>query len=315
MPHKKETLQRIVDLLEKDYPQSVFEYRLDTKRFMGTRIVPDVQVFAPCDSQKPVCVVEVGYTRPEKLYHYKQSGIQDIRWFGRDDGKLYSEGDVKPITHVVEVKYKFKPNPKDVWRSIMLDGNFECDAATDALYELRESVKKIPSRFGKIRTILRGLHKVDLQNHQSSWTSDWDVIDYMIGDSRGSADRLEGDLCENVFCTLWTNGRSAIVTRYCDICGDYRIDDGRSVPDAWFSIEDTVATYESFMYEFRKQVKGLVTNWRVEPDKARSEHEKTIEELLTHLEESGLDVSPATLDAAEEWGENLPWRRAATKAA
>ncbi len=41
MSHKPETLKRIVALLEKDYPQAVFRYLLDTKRFMDTRIVPD----------------------------------------------------------------------------------------------------------------------------------------------------------------------------------------------------------------------------------------------------------------------------------
>src|SRR6266478_1827975 len=47
-----------------------------TRRRLGapTRMITDVRVFSK-DSETPICAVEVGYTRPEKLAYYKQAGI------------------------------------------------------------------------------------------------------------------------------------------------------------------------------------------------------------------------------------------------
>jgi len=305
VPHKKERIARIVALLEKDYPQNVFRYDLDTKRFMSTRIMPDVQVFSPNDQIKPVCVVEVGYTRPEKLHHYKQTGIVDIRWYGRDDGRLYSYGDVAPITHTVKVKYAFKPNPKDIWRSIELAGPFQCVGALDALDSLAKSVEGIPSRFGKLRRIVKGFRS-EIHDHWVNWSSSRAAVDLILGEGKLNCavdELIDVDLCTDVFCTLWTNGRSAIITRYCDVCGDWRIDDGNGPEDAWFAVEyETAATYESFMNKFRSQVSRFISY-----GVARSSCEKTVEQLLQYLDESGLEVTPIILDAAKEWGERLPW--------
>jgi hypothetical protein len=63
-------------------------------------MLPDIQVV---DEGGAVhCVVEVGYTRPEKLTRYRALGIPDVRWYAKD-GTLHLGGDVGHS--------KFRPAP------------------------------------------------------------------------------------------------------------------------------------------------------------------------------------------------------------
>lgn len=80
MPHPKILLDQIAKLLNADYPPARFEYFRE-KVIPGTRYFPDLRIVD--DRDRTVCVVEVGYTRPEKLTAYRDLGIADVRWYDK----------------------------------------------------------------------------------------------------------------------------------------------------------------------------------------------------------------------------------------
>jgi hypothetical protein len=51
--------------------------------------VPDIQVHS--ETNELVCVVEIGYTRPEKIKRYRQLGIGDVRWYSKDGELINAE--------------------------------------------------------------------------------------------------------------------------------------------------------------------------------------------------------------------------------
>lgn len=83
MGHCRELLEDITELLIKDYPESFgFEYIYEKAiTHPSARMQPDIIVEL---NGSVVCVVEIGYTRPEKLTEYQAMGIPDIRWYGKD---------------------------------------------------------------------------------------------------------------------------------------------------------------------------------------------------------------------------------------
>ena len=308
MSHKPETLNRIVSLLEEDYPSAAFKYALDTTRlFDGSRMYPDVQIFAP-DSQVPACVVEIGYTRPEKLSHYKKLGIPDIRWYGRDNGKLYSYGSLEPVSRKISLQYKFKPHAKDVWRSVLLETGSMCVAAFNAFYDLREKLKAAPTRYKKLRGMVKALrHDPVLQNHRDFFSSR-DLRVALTGDDPEDFwTVMENALDVDVFNTVWSNGYGIIVLRYCDVCGETCIDDQSYTDEAWFAIEEEFKSYESFIYRNKKAMERLINQWGVPATVAKAESEKTVTELIDHLEECSLEHAPLIFDQSLQWAKRVPW--------
>ena len=47
------------------------------------RMAPDILVLD--FDGRLLCVVEIGYTRPEKLGRYQALGIPDVRWYAKGD--------------------------------------------------------------------------------------------------------------------------------------------------------------------------------------------------------------------------------------
>jgi len=102
MPHKKELIKKISNIVEKDYPKGRdFKYEYEQTLFGSKpRIEPDIQVF---NDGALVCVVEIGYTRPEKLNKYYKLEIPDIRWYSKDGEPCQT----KVVTKTVKTKRKF----------------------------------------------------------------------------------------------------------------------------------------------------------------------------------------------------------------
>lgn len=79
MGHSPQLLEQIAALAAPTYPRDRFQYVFEGS-FEARRIFPDIQIF---DGSTLVCVVEIGYTRPEKLRLYRERGIRDVRWYGK----------------------------------------------------------------------------------------------------------------------------------------------------------------------------------------------------------------------------------------
>ncbi len=80
--HPEELLEECVMHLEETFPVDKYVYIFE-QRLPNTRFIPDILVVSLEDT-KVVCIVEVGYTRPEKLAAYIERGVPDVRWYSKD---------------------------------------------------------------------------------------------------------------------------------------------------------------------------------------------------------------------------------------
>lgn len=107
MGHDLGLLNKVMTKLQEHYPMDEYEYvfeeRLHKKK---DRMYPDIQILKG-DVIK--CVVEIGYTRPEKLKRYRELHIQDIRWYSKESDLMNEQQIVSQP--VIE---KIIPN-EDVW--------------------------------------------------------------------------------------------------------------------------------------------------------------------------------------------------------
>jgi hypothetical protein len=93
MSHPRELIDRIASHLAVEYPRDLFHYVFESA-LRGTRMQPDIQI---TQGGVPVCVVEIGYTRPEKLTAYRQHyRIPDVRWYDKT-GRLHADVEARVI--------------------------------------------------------------------------------------------------------------------------------------------------------------------------------------------------------------------------
>ncbi len=78
MRHSPHTIDRCKELLYIDYSPEIFEFHREKGLPGGNGAMPDIQVLR---DGKPVCVVEIAYTKPDKIKTYRELGIPDIRWY------------------------------------------------------------------------------------------------------------------------------------------------------------------------------------------------------------------------------------------
>jgi hypothetical protein len=83
MAHPPELTQKILELVKRDYRGGRYRFRIEKGIHNG--LMPDISVH---DNGKLVCVVEIGYTRPEKFAAYTELKIPDVRWYDKT-GNLY----------------------------------------------------------------------------------------------------------------------------------------------------------------------------------------------------------------------------------
>ena len=98
MAHPKALIESIRGQLALDYPVDTYRY-VTEKRLPGTSFLPDIIIYDQANTI--VCIVEVGYTRPEKLSHYTASGVTDVRWYDKQ-GHLHGEQYRRIVTTVVQ---------------------------------------------------------------------------------------------------------------------------------------------------------------------------------------------------------------------
>jgi hypothetical protein len=105
MSHAPDLIARIRTLLESEYSPDSYSYIIE-QCIAGTRMYPDIQIRDASGHLR--CVVEVGYTRPEKLTTYRHSlKIPDVRWYDKQ-GQLH--GDVTERTLQLKVQTAIRPS-------------------------------------------------------------------------------------------------------------------------------------------------------------------------------------------------------------
>lgn len=82
-------------------------------------IIPDITIRD--HKGNVVCVVEIGYTRPEKLRAYRKLKIPDVRWYSKS-GELVTEWDI--VQQIVHVKYK--PPIQERFYLLVVEGIWRC---------------------------------------------------------------------------------------------------------------------------------------------------------------------------------------------
>lgn len=98
MGHSAELIRSIQAQIESDYPRSQYDYEHECGIPLDRKMRPDILVYSRSKTNGPnsrqkqlVCVVEIGYTRPEKLSAYKKlHKIPDVRWYDKK-GILHAE--------------------------------------------------------------------------------------------------------------------------------------------------------------------------------------------------------------------------------
>ena len=204
MSHSKEIIDRAVGLVRADYSETdyvlLIERGLVVAGVESRRYQPDIQVFAASGRGRvPLCTVEIGYTRPEKLDHYKQIGIPDVRWYSKE-GQLFAPSPVvatklitKRTTRIVDTR----PDPTDSWRVVEIQGDL-CPNLANRLRTMFDEFESNAglSRFAKLRQIA-GIHD-DLYEH---YVDDWcdnkarqTIIDLAHPDSAVATETLIGIL-------------------------------------------------------------------------------------------------------------------------
>jgi hypothetical protein len=102
MPHSKELLGSIAARIAADYPGNAGYELVFEKQLSRTRMMPDIAVMR---AGRPICVVEIGYTRPEKLTAYREMKIPDVRWYDKS-GVLHAD----VLETVMQVKVHGAPS-------------------------------------------------------------------------------------------------------------------------------------------------------------------------------------------------------------
>jgi hypothetical protein len=111
MSHPKELIDKFVSIMEESYSRREgYTYKIEERiESHKPLIYPDIQVHDK--DHRLVSVVEIGYTRPEKIKMYRELGVTDIRWYSKAGELINSEEKIlivktKHIPHEDELFYR-----------------------------------------------------------------------------------------------------------------------------------------------------------------------------------------------------------------
>lgn len=325
MPHSKELVEKIAAELRKSYPPNHYRYAFETSlRGCMRNVQPDIQVFE-ITSDLLVCVVEIGYTRPEKIKLYHAQGIPDVRWYSKQ-AELVNL-DVQTCKEIIEREFRFVMDPNDVWICAPAPwGEFQCPNLADAAYGVCEALVRDISKLTSGKRLLGRLGRLIQKNPASDLHGGVclrEIVDALQEYDwfRNPPKRLTGDfvsdgyyealfsLPSQTFTTIYTNGMRMFSVIYCDQCCQTQIAYGREeltflsancgliVNPGHVREYDTLESFDEFLkYHARLRNKGCFG--RELPERI------PILELQTHVEQ----VHGVALDLErlpeEEW-----WRR------
>jgi hypothetical protein len=232
--------------IKKDYlPKLGYKYLIEEK-LKGTEIdiQPDIQVID--DAGHVICVVEIGYTRPEKIALYKKLKIPDIRWYSKD-GQF-----VNPHEHIhmteVRVNYYHEFPKEETWREVDLDevSNLICVPCLKGNYIEKYSEKyQIPEE------------QEDEINYDDY--EDMEVFGQAYEEWFKEA---------SIFGELWCNGARWFCVWLCDECGGTSFMTGDQLKDSvfWhdFANQAGFFSYDKFLEQHFKELNTSMESKSIE---------------------------------------------------
>jgi len=243
--HSSDLIESFLTEIKKDYlPELGYKYLIEEK-LKGSKIdlQPDIQVID--EAGHAICVVEIGYTRPEKIALYKELNVPDIRWYSKD-GKF-----LNPHEHIytteVRVKYYEEFPKEEIWREVDLNemSNLICETCLKGRYIEKYS------------------EKYQLPEEQE------DEIDYDNEDMEVFEQAYQEWLEEApIFGELWCNGARWFCVWLCDECGDVGFMTGDELKDTvfWhdFAYDDTrFFSYDKFLERHFKELNTPMETKRI----------------------------------------------------
>jgi hypothetical protein len=234
--HASDLIEGFLTKIEKDYPMgSGYKYLIE-ERLMGSEIdiQPDIQVIDKAGHV--ICVVEIGYIRPEKIALYKEFKIPDVRWYSKD-GQF-----VNPHEHIhmteVRVKYYHEFPKEEIWREVDLDemSNLICEICLKGRY------------------IEKYLDKYHIPEEQE------DEIDFGKYEDENVFGQAYEEWLEEaaIFGELWCNGERWFCVWLCDECGSIGFMTGDQLEHSifWhdFVNEVGIFSYDKFLEQHFKEL-------------------------------------------------------------
>lgn len=223
MGHSAELLARVASEVSRNWPMAsvVLEKPL---ALTNRRMQPDVQLI---ENGRVVCVVEIGYTRPEKLTEYRRLGIPDVRWYDKSC-RLHHVEMKKAATESIERSVAYRQHPESEWRFV---GEFSletCWALLEQACQLLDFLEAAETKPGRLRCIGRWLADTECGDHElREFRSE--LIALAGADSKSERSEIMFESILDVMPyqaaqTLFFNGYEKFGLVYCDMCGDESID-------------------------------------------------------------------------------------------
>lgn len=221
MSHPKELIDSVLALLRPEYPSDTYHYRTE-ECVPTTRFFPDIAIYRPGDNAVPVCAVEIGYTRPEKLTGYRKMGIPDVRWYDKQ-GNLHA--DVREV--VVRPRVVWEPPSRIAiysWNGTVACWEDGCEGYEEYKFHmgLDERATRRPQLFARY----------ERRYGRPYWGLD------------GSVDDAYETMCIDVMMHVLTDGVRIWCPAFCDKCAaNFYPDDPLDMPLEF----DDLATDASFV--------------------------------------------------------------------
>jgi hypothetical protein len=240
MSHASSLIDSFLAQIRTSYPEELGHKYIIEETLKGTAInvQPDIQVLSKTGDV--ICVVEIGYTRPEKLALYKELKIPDIRWYSKE-GEFLNAHEHIHMTDVVITYHEYIPT-EEIWREVDLnqtDGLF-CQNCFEARYIAEKcEVKKIP--IGEDT-------KIEMDYEQDDPTIFEKAHDEWINDA-------------SIFGELWTNGVRWFCIWFCDECGGSGFMTGDELDanifcQAFYDVETGGFSYDEFLKQHYREMRN-----------------------------------------------------------
>lgn len=260
MGHGKELLTKISSLLERDYPKAKHQYAYEV-RLNGSvpKLYPDILIWRQDENitnKLPMAVIEIGYTRPEKLMAYKDKyKIPDIRWYSKA-GELINPQKIE--SKIIKTKL----------------------ANVNKFYNIK----------------IKGYCYDCFKEEWNHWTTDDCGQKLLFFDEDEAVSEGDGMATLDCQVDVWSDGEFIYAVQFCDVCGGWRIlnDYDLSMLTGWSDM-DSFRAFQKEYYKQRSKFELMRQSYNSEHPKEQIEqyHQpRTYDELEKGYEET----TPISID-------------------
>lgn len=235
MSHASDLIDNFLKEIKKSYPsESGYQYIIEQRlKVGGIDIQPDIQVIDQAGNV--ICVVEIGYTRPEKLAQYIALKIPDIQWWSKD-GEFLNPHEHIHTTEARIIYHDVIPE-EAIWREVDLNetNSLICSNCFETQYIIEKS----------------DTYQIPIEQHVE--------IHYEKDDPK-IYERVMNSYLEDapIFGELWCNGARWFCVWLCDECGyiDFITGDTVEADLIWADFVPNGSSSFSYYDEFLKRHYG-----------------------------------------------------------